>query len=683
MDDKTRIATDPGTGTMPVGPGTQLSGIFELDEHIATGGMGEVFRGHNIETGDKVAIKIVLPEFSRDPTILALFRKEASILNHLSHDAIVRYHVFTVDPRIGRPYMAMEFVDGDALFDVLQRGPLRSGDVWQLCHRLATGLAAVHEAGAVHRDLSPDNVILPGGRVDRAKIIDFGIARSAHAGGETLIGGKFAGKYNFVSPEQLGLNGGVVSDKSDIYSLGLVLAAAVRGKPLEMSGSQLEIIEKRRAVPDLHDIEAEFRPIIEAMLQPDPADRPSSAELTMMIGVGSLKADAAAAGQRAGGPAGFVPHKPAQLPKAAPLPRPAVATPPTSAKPRSRTGLIATVSVLAVAAIAGGAYVLLPSGDAGDAARSDPTPAPQTTTLSPAPAPAPPAETVVAAPPPANEPTPDPSPQTAAEPSQATSEPPQTGTQAEVAAPEPPSETPAAPEATAAAPQPSETIAALPTPPPPAPAPEVDEAEAVSWVRDNGSAACFNAGVTVEGTSDVTLSGLGTGEGPLASLSTAFKERFGVEPRRRMALIEPAQCAALDFANADAADATGRPALELESTAVSATAPLAGTLTTQGAAGTYLYLVDHKGVVFNLTERIDTLSREARFSVPLALAAADKVAGIARPQLLVAVSGLGGIDSASFTRPASAADLFPQLRAQLQEKGRPVSAVVQQFTLGP
>ncbi|MCF6099647.1 serine/threonine-protein kinase [Mesorhizobium muleiense] len=271
-DDKTRISPDVASTAV----GTQLSGIYELDERIAFGGMGEVYRGHNIQTGDHVAIKIVLPEFARDQTILSLFRKEASILNHLSHDAVVRYHVFTIDPGIGRPYLAMEFVDGQSLFDIMRRGPMPTEDVRKLCHRLASGLSAVHQAGAIHRDLSPDNIILPGGRVDRAKIIDFGIARSATVGGETLIGGKFAGKYNYVSPEQLGLYSGDVSEQSDIYSLGLVLAAALRGKPIDMSGSQFEIVEKRRTVPDLSDIDADFRGIVEAMLQPDPQDRPIS-----------------------------------------------------------------------------------------------------------------------------------------------------------------------------------------------------------------------------------------------------------------------------------------------------------------------------------------------------------------------------------------------------------------------
>ena len=128
----------------------------------------------------------------------------------------------------------------------------------------------------MHRDLSPDNIILPGGKVERAKIIDFGIARSATIGGETLIGGNFAGKYNYVSPEQLGLFGGDVKERSDIYSLGLVLAAAMRGRPIDMGGSQMEVVEKRRTVPDLSDIDGAFRPMIEAMLQPDPADRPAS-----------------------------------------------------------------------------------------------------------------------------------------------------------------------------------------------------------------------------------------------------------------------------------------------------------------------------------------------------------------------------------------------------------------------
>ncbi|MGY3332440.1 serine/threonine protein kinase [Mesorhizobium sp. USDA 4775] len=379
-DDKTRISTND----IYAGVGTQLSGIYELDEKIASGGMGEVYRGHNIQTGDHVAIKIVLPEFARDQTILSLFRKEASILNHLSHDAVVRYHVFTIDPRIGRPYLAMEFVDGQSLFDVMRRGPMPAEEVRRLCHRLTSGLAAVHRAGAVHRDLSPDNIILPGGQVESAKIIDFGIARSATAGGETLIGGKFAGKYNYVSPEQLGLYGGEVSEQSDIYSLGLVLAAALRGKPLDMSGSQYEVIEKRRTVPDLSDIDPDFQELIAAMLQPDPRDRPASMaeiaratrgeDVDVTLPPASYGPRDRAGLPRAGwtalsdtgpqpstsaGEKHFVEHvRPAHLSQPRPAPAPAPASTPMPAAPRklSRMPAVAGGLVTLAVLLGGGLY---------------------------------------------------------------------------------------------------------------------------------------------------------------------------------------------------------------------------------------------------------------------------------------------------------------------------------------
>ena len=271
-DDRTVVAGKSSA----IGIGTELNQTYKVDALIGVGGMGEVFKGHNIQTSDPVAIKIVLPEFARDEMILELFRKEARILNHLSHDAIVRYYVFSIDKAIGRPYLAMEFVDGVSLAVRAKDKPLSAEEFAQLLKRLADGLHKAHEAGVIHRDMSPDNVILPNSLVANAKIIDFGIARSANVGGGTLLGGSFAGKYNYVSPEQLGLYGGEVTAKSDIYSLALVMVAAMRGKPLDMSGTQVDVIEKRRKVPDLSDIPKAQRGVLTAMLQPDPADRPAS-----------------------------------------------------------------------------------------------------------------------------------------------------------------------------------------------------------------------------------------------------------------------------------------------------------------------------------------------------------------------------------------------------------------------
>jgi eukaryotic-like serine/threonine-protein kinase len=269
---------DMYTATPPprLPPGTRLNGMFEVDQRIASGGMGEIYRGHVVETGDPVAIKVMRLDLADNAMALALFRREASALHNIHHEAIIRYYVFSHDPGVGRHYLAMEFVDGLPLSDLLQQGPLPLGSVRLLQERLAAGLNAAHQHGIIHRDLSPDNVLIPGRDLAQAKIIDFGIARSTRSGDGTIIGSAFAGKYNYVSPEQLGLFGGDVTARSDIYSLGLVLAACVLGRPLDMGGTHVEVAEKRRMVPDLTAIDSRFRPLLEKMLQPNPADRPES-----------------------------------------------------------------------------------------------------------------------------------------------------------------------------------------------------------------------------------------------------------------------------------------------------------------------------------------------------------------------------------------------------------------------
>ncbi len=265
----------PNAPWQRISAGTRLNGIYEIDSPIGVGGMGEIYKGHVIETGDPVAVKLMLPELAANDAALTLFRKEASALHHVHHDAIVRYYVFTIEPVLRRPYLAMEFVDGRNLSNILHdNGPLTFEAVCKLMQRLASGLHAAHEHSIVHRDVSPDNIIIPNSDVARAKIIDFGIARSKQHG--TVIGSGFAGKFSYVSPEQLGLFGGNVTAKSDIYSLGLVLVEALTGRPIDMGGSHLEVIEKRRKVPDLGAIDMRIRPVLEKMLQPDPEQRPES-----------------------------------------------------------------------------------------------------------------------------------------------------------------------------------------------------------------------------------------------------------------------------------------------------------------------------------------------------------------------------------------------------------------------
>jgi len=256
-------------------PGIQLNGIYEVDVLLATGGMGEVYRGHAVQTGDLVAIKVILPELTENADAVALFRNEASALHQLYHEAIVRYYVFSKDPSLDRFYLAMEFVEGLSLAEILKTGALEPDQVLRLGMRVALGLHAAHERRIIHRDISPDNIIIQNLEVDKAKIIDFGIARSTQPNARTIIGSGFAGKYSYVSPEQLGLFGANVAAQSDLYSLGLVLAEA-SGKPINMKGSQAEILDKRRHVPDLSAFEPRLKFLLERMLQPDPQERPES-----------------------------------------------------------------------------------------------------------------------------------------------------------------------------------------------------------------------------------------------------------------------------------------------------------------------------------------------------------------------------------------------------------------------
>ena len=273
--------TRPPTTAVPAGlastiaPGQLLGHTYRIESLLARGGMGEVYRARHAELNTEHAIKIILPELAGNQRIVDLFRREASVLRTIRHDAIVAYDGVFRDEN-ARLYLVMEFVDGPSLSKVMKQGGLRAAQVRELRDRLADGLAAAHEKGVIHRDLSPDNVILPGGELAKAKIIDFGISKMADPEQKTIVGDDFAGKFSYVSPEQLGMFGGQVDARSDIYSLGLVLAAAAQGEPLDMGQSPISVIEARRAVPDLGRVPAGVRADLAAMLQPDPAQRPQS-----------------------------------------------------------------------------------------------------------------------------------------------------------------------------------------------------------------------------------------------------------------------------------------------------------------------------------------------------------------------------------------------------------------------
>jgi serine/threonine protein kinase len=272
----TRLVIGRGASS-GLAPGTVLGNTYMIEALLARGGMGEVYRARHVELGTEHAIKIMLPSLAEDPKIVQLFREEARKLGRLNNNAIVDYEGFFRDEH-GLRYLVTEFVPGESLEQVLRRRRLEPDEVLRLRDRLALGLAAAHEIGIVHRDVSPENILLPEGSIDRAKLIDFGIAKSTDSAALTMIGSDFAGKYSYVSPEQVGLFGGRVDLRSDIYSLGLVLAAAAIGfgRKLDMGNSAPTMIAARQHVPDLSEVPASLRPVIARMLEPRPDNRPPS-----------------------------------------------------------------------------------------------------------------------------------------------------------------------------------------------------------------------------------------------------------------------------------------------------------------------------------------------------------------------------------------------------------------------
>lgn len=298
--------------------GDVLNHMFEVKRFIARGGMGEVFEGMNVQSEERVAIKVMLPALAADPNVQAMFRKEAKTLTKLAHPALVQYRVIAQEPQLGVLYIVTEYVDSVNLEDALPRLKATPAELIALTRRLADGLRVAHGLGAIHRDISPDNILLEDGELAKARIIDFGIAKDLDPKSKTIIGDGFAGKLNFVAPEQLGDFNREVGPWTDIYSLALVILSVAQSKGINMGGSLVDAVDKRRAGPDLSVAPPEIRPLLTAMLTPNPVDRLRSMDEVIAFIDGKLNASASA---------------PAKPVKAPPSPKPKVDKPKPVASP--------------------------------------------------------------------------------------------------------------------------------------------------------------------------------------------------------------------------------------------------------------------------------------------------------------------------------------------------------------
>jgi serine/threonine-protein kinase len=213
-------------GTDPPGdrfvPGVVLGGRYRMVAPLGRGGMGEVWRADDLALGQPVALKFLPEHLADDADRLARFRKEVALARHVSHPNCCR--VFDLAEHSGRPFLTMEFIDGEDLAWLLRRvGRLPEEKAVEVARQLCAALAAVHEQGLLHRDLKPANVMLDGrGKV---RLADFGLAAAAK---ELAASGVRAGTPQYMAPEQLA--GKEVTERSDLFSLGLVLYELFTGK---------------------------------------------------------------------------------------------------------------------------------------------------------------------------------------------------------------------------------------------------------------------------------------------------------------------------------------------------------------------------------------------------------------------------------------------------------------------
>jgi eukaryotic-like serine/threonine-protein kinase len=255
-----------------------LDGRYALVERIASGGMGEVWRGTDQMLGRPIAIKLLSAAHASDEQFRARFRAEARYAASLSHPGIARVFDYGETSPLGGPYLVMELVNGEPLSAILEReGRLPPDVTMDIVAQAARALHVAHQAGIVHRDIKPGNLLITADGT--TKITDFGIAKAQEAQSVNLTAtGIVMGTALYVSPEQA--TGQTVTGASDIYSLGVVAYECLAGQPPFVAEQPLAIaiMHKHDPVPPLPaDVPRPVADLVLAMLAKDPADRPDSA----------------------------------------------------------------------------------------------------------------------------------------------------------------------------------------------------------------------------------------------------------------------------------------------------------------------------------------------------------------------------------------------------------------------
>lgn len=223
MTEDTQPPDSEPTRTFALPPEGTPFGHYRLGRRLGAGGMGEVYSAVDTNLGRQVALKFLPPALTADPEMKARLFREARSAAVLSHPNIVT--IYEVGETDGRPYLAMELVEGKTLYAVIAEGETPIARATEIAIHIADGLAEAHAKGVIHRDIKPSNILIdPKGRV---KILDFGLAKLESAEPLTQTGSTL-GTLGYMSPEQV--ESGQVDTRADIFSLGVVMYQIFAGR---------------------------------------------------------------------------------------------------------------------------------------------------------------------------------------------------------------------------------------------------------------------------------------------------------------------------------------------------------------------------------------------------------------------------------------------------------------------
>jgi serine/threonine protein kinase len=263
-------------------PGSILDGKYEIVQRLGSGGMGEVYLVRHVHLQELRVVKILRQDLAADPAAQKRFMREARLATQIKHPNVAILYDFSTLPD-GSFYMVWEHIEGQDVGDrIRKQGPFPVTSAVRLGIQALHGLEAVHATGVIHRDLSPDNLMITEDKAGnlRVKIIDLGLARNLEvdASFEITQVGMFMGKLQYCSPEQAGVPGGATLDhRSDLYSFGLVLYEMIAGLPPFDSENQHGFVFKRLSEDPLPlrgrnprvDVPAELDRVVRRALERD------------------------------------------------------------------------------------------------------------------------------------------------------------------------------------------------------------------------------------------------------------------------------------------------------------------------------------------------------------------------------------------------------------------------------